>query len=72
MILPHLRQAGTYDKACKDYEFWEIDQRVANYYYDIVKRSFAQATVPQKIFSGEGYLPFPDTVSLNRSKYFWK
>src|ERR1700722_11656251 len=72
MILPHLRLAGTYDKACKDYEFWEIDQRVANYYYDIVKRGFAQATVPQKIFSGEGYLPFPDNVSLNRSKYYWK
>ena len=32
MILPHLRLAGTYDKACKDYEFWEVDQRVANYY----------------------------------------
>ena len=37
MILPHLRLAGTYEKACKDYEFWEIDQRVSNYYYDIVK-----------------------------------
>lgn len=72
MILPHLRLAGTYEKACKDYEFWEVDQRVSNYYYDIVKRGFAQATVPQKIFSGEGYLPFPDGVSLNRSKYYWK
>jgi hypothetical protein len=72
MILPHLRLAGTYEKACKDYEFWEIDQRVSNYYYDIVKRGFAQATVPQKIFSGEGYLPFPDNVSLSRSKYYWK
>lgn len=71
MILPHLRLAGTYEKACKDYEFWEIDQRVSNYYYDIVKRGFAQATVPQKIFSGEGYLPFPDGVDRRRSKYFW-
>src|SRR6516162_9503656 len=72
MILPHLRLAGTYEKACKDYEFWEIDQRISNYYYDIVKRGFAQATVPQKIFSGEGYLRFPDNVSLTRSKYYWK
>lgn len=71
MILPHLRLAGTYEKACKDYEFWEIDQRVSNYYYDITKRGFAQATVPQKIFSGEGYLPFPDGTDLRRSKYFW-
>ncbi|HKT74065.1 MAG TPA: hypothetical protein VJQ47_14335 [Steroidobacteraceae bacterium] len=72
MILPHLRAAGTYDRACQEYDFWEVDQRIANYYYDIVKRGFAQTTVPQKIFSGEGYLPFPDKVSLNRSKYFWR
>lgn len=71
MILPHLRLAGTYEKACKDYNFWEIDQRISNYYYDITKRGFAQATVPQKIFSGEGYLPFPDGVDRRRSKYFW-
>ena len=71
MILPHLRLAGTYEKACKDYDFWEIDQRVSNYYYDITKRGFAQATVPQKIFSGEGYLPFPEGSDLRRSKYFW-
>jgi hypothetical protein len=71
MILPHLRLAGTYDKACTDYNFWEIDQRISNYYYDITKRGFAQATVPQKIFSGEGYLPFPDGVDRRRSKYFW-
>jgi hypothetical protein len=71
MILPHLRLAGTYEKACTDYNFWEIDQRVSNYYYDITKRGFAQATVPQKIFSGEGYLPFPDGVDRRRSKYFW-
>jgi hypothetical protein len=71
MILPHLRLAGTYEKACKDYDFWEIDQRISNYYYDIVKRGFAQATVPQKIFSGEGYLPFPEGTDLRRSKYFW-
>jgi hypothetical protein len=71
MILPHLRLAGTYDKACKDYQLWEIDQRVANYYYDITKRGFAQVTVPQKIFSGEGYLPFSDGADPRRSKYRW-
>lgn len=71
MILPHLRLAGTYEKACVDYDFWEIDQRVANYYYEINKRGFAQAVVPQKIFSGEGYLPFPAGTDLRRSKYFW-
>lgn len=71
MILPYLRLAGTYEKACKDYDFWEIDQRVANYYYEINKRGFAQTVVPQKIFSGEGYLPFPEGTDLGRSKYFW-
>jgi hypothetical protein len=71
MILPHLRKAGTYEKACTDYNFWEIDQRVSNYYYDITKRGFAQATVPQKIFSGEGYLPFSEKADRRRSKYFW-
>lgn len=71
MILPHLRLAGTYEKACTDYHFWEIDQRVSNYYYDITKRGFAQATVPQKIFSGEGYLPFGEKADRRRSKYFW-
>ena len=71
MILPHLRKAGTYEKACTDYNFWEIDQRVSNYYYDITKRGFAQATVPQKIFSGEGYLPFGENADRRRSKYFW-
>ena len=71
MILPHLRLAGTYDKACTDYQFWEIDQRVSNYYYDITKRGFAQVTVPQKIFSGEGYLPFGEKADRRRSKYFW-
>ncbi len=71
MILPHLRLAGTYEKACQDYDFWEIDQRVSNYYYEITKRGFAQQVVPQKIFSGEGYLPFPEGTDLRRSKYFW-
>jgi hypothetical protein len=71
MILPHLRLAGTYEKACKDLDMWEIDHRVSDYYYDITKRGFAQATVPQKIFSGEGYLPFPEGADLRRSKYFW-
>lgn len=71
MILPHMRKAGTYEKACRDYDLWEIDQRVANYYYDITKRGFAQETVPSKIFSGAGYLPFPDGISPTRSKYRW-
>ncbi|HKS45724.1 MAG TPA: hypothetical protein VJT49_11550 [Amycolatopsis sp.] len=72
MILPHLRLAGTYDKACQDYDLWEIDQRVANYYYyDITKRGFAQETVPSKIFSGAGYLPFPEGADRRRSKYRW-
>jgi len=71
MILPHLRQAGTYEKACRDYNFWEMDQRISNYYYDITKRGFAQAVVPQKIFSGEGYLPFGQKADIRRSKYFW-
>ena len=32
MILPYLRKAGAYEKACDDYRLWEIDQRVSNYY----------------------------------------
>jgi hypothetical protein len=71
MILPHLRLAGTYEKACTEYDFWEIDQRVSNYYYDITKRGFAQETVPHKIFSGSGYLPFSDNADRRRSKYRW-
>lgn len=72
MILPHLRAAGTYEKACRDLNFWEIDRRVANYYYEIDKRGFAATVVPQKIFSGEGYLPFPEGTPLDSSKYFWR
>ncbi|MEU6698595.1 hypothetical protein [Pseudonocardia sp. NPDC046786] len=71
MILPHLRKAGTYEKACRDYDLWEIDQRVSNYYYDITKRGFAQETVPSKIFSGAGYLPFSDDADLRSSKGRW-
>ncbi|MFT4582869.1 MAG: hypothetical protein ACI915_000363 [Gammaproteobacteria bacterium] len=71
MILPHLRRAGTYEKACVDYDFWEIDQRISNYYYDIGKRDFAKVTVPNKIFSGAGYLPFSANADKHRSKYFW-
>lgn len=71
MILPHMRLAGTYEKACNDYNLWEVDQRVANYYYDITKRGFAQETVPSKIFSGAGYLPFSENADLRRSKYRW-
>jgi hypothetical protein len=71
MILPHMRLAGTYEKACRDYQLWEVDQRIANYYYEITKRGFAQETVPSKIFSGAGYLPFPDNADRRRSKYRW-
>ncbi len=70
-LLPHLRKSGLYDYACKDLKIWEIDQRIANYYYEIPKRNFAQTVVPQKIFSGTGYLPFPENSNLNASKYFW-
>ena len=72
MILPHLRRAGTYEKACTDYDLWEIDQRISNYYYDIGKRDFAKVTVPNKIFSGAGYLPFGAGADRRRSKYFWR
>jgi hypothetical protein len=44
---------------------------VANYYYEITKRNFVQVTVPQKIFSGEGYLPFSANADLRSSKYAW-
>jgi hypothetical protein len=71
MILPHLRKADMYDEVCAKKDFWEIDQRVMNYYYEITKRNFVQVTVPQKIFSGEGYLPFSDEADLRASKYTW-
>ena len=71
MILPHLRLAGTYEKACRDYDLWEIDQRVSNYYYEITKRGFAHEVVPTRIFSGKGYLPFPETADLRSSKHRW-
>ena len=71
MILPHLRKAGVYDEVCAKFDFWEIDQRVMNYYYEITKRNFVQVTVPMKIFSGAGYLPFSEDADLRASKYFW-
>ena len=71
MILPHMRLAGSYEKACREYDLWEIDQRVANYYYDITKRGFAQETVPSKIFSGAGYLPFSEGADRRNSKGRW-
>ena len=68
-------RGGTYDKACKDYEFWEIDQAGG----ELLLLRHREARLRSgdsflmKIFSGEGYLPsFPDNVSVNRSKYFWK
>lgn len=72
MLLPYLRKAGVWDEVVSPkYDFWEIDQRVANYYYEITKRNFVQVTVPQKIFSGEGYLPFSADADLRFSKYAW-
>jgi len=71
MILPHLRRAGLYDEVNAKFDFWEIDQRVMNYYYEITKRNFVQVTVPMKIFSGAGYLPFSDGADLRASKGFW-
>ena len=53
-----MRLAGTYEKACRDYDLWEIDQRIANDDDEITKRGFAQETVPSKIFSGKGDLRF--------------
>ncbi len=72
MLLPYLRKAGVWDEVVSPkYDFWELDQRVANYYYEITKRNFVQVTVPQKIFSGAGYLPFSDQADIRASKYSW-
>jgi hypothetical protein len=71
MILPHLRKAGLYDYVTKERNCWEGDPRISNYYYEIVKRNFVQAVVPQKIFSGEGYLPFSEKADLRSSKYLF-
>jgi hypothetical protein len=71
MILPHLRRAGAYDDVCRKFDFWEIDQRVSQYYYEITKRNFVQVVVPQKIFSGSGYLPFSQDADLRASKGRW-
>ncbi|WP_042263385.1 hypothetical protein [Paraburkholderia heleia] len=71
MILPHLRKAGLYDHVNEKMNFWELDQRVSNYYYEITKRNFVQSVVPQKIFSGQGYLPFSENADIRHSKYAW-
>ena len=55
----------------QDLQLKEVDQRIANYYYDIQKRGFAQETVPQKIFSGSGYLPFGADADIRNSKASW-
>ncbi len=72
MLLPYLRLSDTYDYVNRELDFWEIDQRISNLYYEISKRNFAQTIVPQRIFSGEGYLPFPANADLRKSKYFWR
>ncbi len=69
MMLPYMRKAGMYEYFDKECNFWEIDQRIMNYSYEINKRNFVQSTVPQKIFSGEGYLRFSDKANLHGSKY---
>ncbi len=69
MIMPHLRRAGVWDQAIYEWQIKEVDQRVANYYYDIQKRGFVQETAPNKIFSGSGYLPFSDNADIGDSKY---
>ena len=72
MILPHLRLAGTLREGLRaDSTSGRSTSASRSYYYDITKRGFAQATVPQKIFSGEGYLPFGEKADKRRSKYFW-
>ena len=53
------------------FDFWEIDSRVSQYYYEITKRNFVQVVVPQKIFSGAGYLPFSQDADLRASKGRW-
>lgn len=72
MLLPYLRLSDTYEHVNRELDFWEIDQRISNLYYEISKRNFAQTVVPQRIFSGEGYLPFPANADLRKSKYFWR
>lgn len=72
MLLPYLRRTGTYDYVNQELDFWEIDQRIMMLYYEVNKRNFAQTVVPQKIFSGEGFLPFPANADRRKSKYFWR
>lgn len=70
MVLPHLRKAGLYDEVCENYDFWEIDRRISELYYEVPKRNFVQAVVPQKLFTGVGALPIPDGPRPGRrSKY---
>ena len=70
MVLPHLRKAGLYDEACEKYDFWEIDRRISEMYYEVPKRNFVQAVVPQKLFTGVGALPVPgERRPGRRSKY---
>jgi len=70
MILPHLRKAGLYDEVCEQLDFWEIDKRISELYYEVPKRGFVQAVVPQKLFTGVGALPIPGSERTGRrSKY---
>ena len=70
MLLPWLRLSGTYDTACADGNLWELDRRVSEAYYEITRRNFVQEVVPQKIFSGTGYVPIPK-VAETRGKWAW-
>ena len=71
MILPHLRLAGTYEKACRDYDLWEIDQRVSNYYYEITKRKFAQRSCRRRSSQARAICPSPTRRDLRSSKHRW-
>ena len=71
MILPYLRQAGTYDEGCAEYDFGRSTSGCRTTTTTSPSADFAQETVPQKIFSGPGYLPFGEGADLRRSKYRW-
>jgi hypothetical protein len=71
MLVPHMRRVGMYEEFCAKHDLWEIDQRVMQLYYEVNRRNFAQQVVPQKIFSGQGYLPFPPETDMRGSKYGW-
>lgn len=69
-LMPYLRRAGVYEEVCEQYEYWELDRRISDLYYEVPKRNFVQAVIPQKVFTGVGAVPFPgDKRPSRRSKY---